>query len=1665
MSFLSPPVNLPLGLTQPELDKNSTYEEAKPLADIRGNGNLGLNWICENTQPKLTNTGGTHRHYHANIAGLLAHGVVAWIGVISIGGKALVNLNYNWNGVENYRDFSIDTDGGHTNVQTRLRVYFGTETQTADPILNQFHPGQTHPGYRGQAYIIFRDLYGGDGSFRVPNVSVQFRTRAEFDYNSTTYGDIVFGQGCNVVNILHHQITHPRAGLGLDENVMFNMADMAAKHLAFNDQGNAAYGEAQRGYVSPQFTKQRKARDWIKALLSYFDGFVTLTNGRLNLDWFPHEVVSESTPSEYTTIYQADLVDKPDINLPVWEDTITAVAIDYINIQKSSRKASLVVNSVHGNTVLGESRTDRLTRDWFWWTNQVQSFGEKYVATKGVPAFSGSLPIKRDRAVNPDNSNVAASLRGAAFMPGHIFRLNYSPYGLNVLCRITEINPRPNVYEVRFFQERGAYPQEYVPTPDEVPDLTLPAATALANWALINLPPALTGMHKNYIGMLAERFTKSIISWDITFNDSNSWSSEEAYLSEQASFAAKFALQEDVAEEAGPTTFEILGSTSNVDMTDMMKSKDEKQAENNELLLFMGDEVMSLETIALLAAAKYDVTAYRGRYSPGGSGWIAHSNGDTCWVIKRADLVQWFHEKFDLVYDSNGDYDSSLATKYFKTLTRNVYQEGSWSSSQSHLFPNRKPSIPTGLTVTARPEGLEIDWTRIEDLDRSRTWIQFDTASDFSDDPKIHSVGWDSNPYTIPHLTAGTTYYVRIKSVDTSGNESDWTNSVTGVPTAVAIDQLVLEIAPTREWAWAQASDDSWSPSSDTQQFDVDVLQGTVTLARRAILATLNTSTGGISVTVVGQTHADGNLNEGRITLRTYQLPGETWKSVVIDYTHPGENLQPLGSLYLQSFLYQPDGLSVHVATIYRRASSAPSTPTGGSYNFSTQTLTPPTDWSATPPAGTDPLYVSYATFSVEGTTGTDSSTTWTTPVKLVQDGADGADGDDGDDGLKTATGLVYFTTAQASAPSTPSATSYNFSSGAFTGLTTNWQTTPVEVVISDTTKKYWVSRFVVSDDGTQTITFSTPTGSINFGSDIQSDNYVSGSAGWKLERDTGDLEVNDGTFRGVIEIADSAEVTLIEPGKNRVGTVDEDSTGYPLASTTSAITNSAGTSPTALLNIAAKSPDESDLQAISFLVTSSNSSGSSRTATLRFLDNTAFKIVLESGEGSNNGIQTDNLPIRVKSSLLGSGYSGTVLGELDGNGDLKINNSSGTNKVKISDSRIETDNLPIQVRSSIGGTVLGELDGNGNLQFATKLTAQSDEYTWPTAKPSTSGYVLTCSTTGVLTWTAKAGVDTSGTPADNDYAKFTDSNTIEGRSYAEMKSDLGVVDTSGTPADNDYAKFTDSNTIEGRSYAEMKSDLGYMTDLSDDTSPELGGDLDADGNDITDVGELKINDSSGNTKVEISEDGIQTDEEPIQVRSSIGGTVLAELDEGGNLWLYDSNGATKIFMGLGVIQTDNVPFEVRSSINGTILGQIDGTGRLIINDTSGNTKIRGDNAKLQTDNLPIQVRDSIDGTELGELDGNGDLKINNSSGSNKVKISDSRIETDNLPIQVRSSIGGTVLAELDGNGSLILREQSTAPSGATNTATLYAEDDGSGKTRLMAQFGSGAAQQLAIEP
>lgn len=91
--------------------------------------------------------------------------------------------------------------------------------------------------------------------------------------------------------------------------------------------------------------------------------------------------------------------------------------------------------------------------------------------------------------------------------------------------------------------------------------------------------------------------------------------------------------------------------------------------------------------------------------------------------------------------------------------------------------------------------------------------------------------------------------------------------------------------------------------------------------------------------------------------------------------------------------------------------------------------------------------------------------------------------------------------------------------------------------------------------------------------------------------------------------------------------------------------------------------------------------------------------------------------------------------------------------------------------------------------------------------------------------------VDTSGTPIDNDFAKFTDVDTVEGRSYAEVRTDLSLVPDTDIPAQSSFDDHSARHESGGADAIKL-DDLATPDDNTDlDASltehgllPKLGG-------------------------------------------------------------------------------------------------------------------------------------------------------------------------------------------------------------------------------------------------
>jgi hypothetical protein len=200
----------------------------------------------------------------------------------------------------------------------------------------------------------------------------------------------------------------------------------------------------------------------------------------------------------------------------------------------------------------------------------------------------------------------------------------------------------------------------------------------------------------------------------------------------------------------------------------------------------------------------------------------------------------------------------------------------------------------------------------------------------------------------------------------------------------------------------------------------------------------------------------------------------------------------------------------------------------GSNNNDGTITPTTPSDGDGT---------TSVVTLSYTNSEGTEiTGKTITVNVGVAVQGDDGAKGDDG---KRTLNGRIFYSVTATSAPSTPSATSYTFSTNAFADLTSNWSTSSPTFEAGNS-NKYWVSTFqaveTTAGGGTAVPTFGTPTQAINFTGIVT----FSGAGG----------EITDGTnvlqnipSSSIANHIGGANTTTIDGGKVSTGIIT--STGY----------------------------------------------------------------------------------------------------------------------------------------------------------------------------------------------------------------------------------------------------------------------------------------------------------------------------------------------------------------------------------------------------------------------------------------------------------------------------------------------------------------------------------------
>jgi len=155
-----------------------------------------------------------------------------------------------------------------------------------------------------------------------------------------------------------------------------------------------------------------------------------------------------------------------------------------------------------------------------------------------------------------------------------------------------------------------------------------------------------------------------------------------------------------------------------------------------------------------------------------------------------------------------------------------------------------------------------------------------------------------------------------------------------------------------------------------------------------------------------------------------------------------------------------------------------------------------------------------------------------------------------------------------------------------------------------------------------------------------------------------------------------------------------------------------------------------------------------------------------------------------------------------------------------------------------------------------------------------------------------------TGTINANEYARWDDANTLEGRTTSEVRDDLGVPNLTGTINANEFARFTDANTLHALTAAEVRSALNVENGATaDQSNAEIRTAVEAasDSNVFTDADHSKLNGiaSSANNYSHPSHPG---DDFSVDTGALSGAVVVSDIDinvtTDGSGHVTDANGS-----------------------------------------------------------------------------------------------------------------------------------------------------------------------------
>jgi hypothetical protein len=653
----------PLGL-KPERTNNA--ETGKVLPWFCGHARLGLTWIgpaynqasnpvtSEDSGGKGSSEGEvTGYDYLADCAGIVC------LGLVDVLTEVWMDQEKVWRGTlqrdaEHPNFGSIEIEGRGT-----MHIYWGTETQEAPAVL----AANGHPGYRGQCYVFFEQLYFGRDKTNAPDVELVIK-RAPLNYTGVALGGAKTKDAdASLVHALVELLSHPRVGFG------FTAADFDLPQLATSAAKLLAEGIA----ASPLLDEAETVDAMVEKFCEYMDAWPSFRDGvklQLLLARSP-----EAGATAYPLIGEYDLVQPPRHTSEGQQDTANKVVVKFTDWQRYFERDSETAFDAGNYAKTGRWTPVTLDRTWITVRAIAQKVARRHAKLVSVPLIRDELVVRRD-LVDDELGRRADDVRVGGFV-----RVTYAFWNLTLLMRVVKkVVPSDRSQAIKLTVESDlyqdavlAYTADDPPGPDD--DLNIDAGGAL-NWEIVELPAALVSDDAGkqniavpYFGVLASR--ASALDTRLAAYASQDGSAYKRVVVQQAGKWAIYGTL-DAAMDLGPqadlaVTVLIHIPTGQADYRAVGAAVGDNAALwRGDFLLYCDGEWMSYREAynsqdSLTGARMVTLHGLvRHRF---GSVIKAHDVGAGCWLIRKSDLLGYTNSSFRL---SSDDAENTL---WFKVTT------------------------------------------------------------------------------------------------------------------------------------------------------------------------------------------------------------------------------------------------------------------------------------------------------------------------------------------------------------------------------------------------------------------------------------------------------------------------------------------------------------------------------------------------------------------------------------------------------------------------------------------------------------------------------------------------------------------------------------------------------------------------------------------------------------------------------------------------------------------------------------------------------------------------------------------------------------------------------------------------------------------------------------